>query len=71
MEAGCIIKDFVSPTFAKCENNVQFSTTFFAPSKSLLTENVKTEPKPNSKYFFANSYYLEIHSKKQNLLFRD
>ena len=55
VEAGCIIKDFVSPTFAKWENKVQFSTAFFAPSKPLFTVKVKTEPKPKSKYLFAKS----------------
>ena len=54
VEAGCIIKDFVSPTFAKCENKLQFSTIFLAPSNPALTEIVKTDPKPNLKYFFAN-----------------
>ena len=46
VDAGCTINDLVSPTFARWDIKLQFSTNCIAPSYPLFTENVKTDPNP-------------------------
>ena len=40
VDAGWIIRDLVSPTLARCDNKLQFSTNFLPASNPDFNENV-------------------------------